>query len=157
MANHTKTIYDTVRATVIEGLMLADPITITPQSSFVANLGCDSVDAIDLTMRLEDAFEVHATDEELTRVVTLRDAVVLVDKCLRAQGRTMPLGIDPAAGASAKPDWHVRDAEPGGEDFVVYDVSEPDEDATACQIVVKGRGAEQMAKRLAELLNTAGA
>jgi len=78
--------YDKVRKVVIEQLgIVTPPFDLTGASRFVADLGADSLDTVELTMALEDAFELeHVADEDWEAVITVQDAVAVIDKYLLA-------------------------------------------------------------------------
>jgi len=48
---------------------------IKPTSSFVEDLGADSLDIVELVMAMEEEFEVEIPDEEAERIKTVQDAV----------------------------------------------------------------------------------
>lgn len=53
---------------------------IKPDSNFTTDLGGDSLDMVELAMTLEDEFYIELPDEEAMKVVTVADAVALVEK-----------------------------------------------------------------------------
>lgn len=42
-----------------------DPGKIAPESSFIEDLGADSIDVIELAMAVEDEFRIRLTDDEV--------------------------------------------------------------------------------------------
>jgi acyl carrier protein len=48
---------------------------IKPTSSFIEDLGCDSLDIVELVMAAEEEFEVEIPDEEAENIKTFQDAV----------------------------------------------------------------------------------
>jgi acyl carrier protein len=52
---------------------------VTLAASFV-DLGADSLDRVELTMALEEAFDVQITDADAEKIVTVRDAVEYIQK-----------------------------------------------------------------------------
>lgn len=54
--------------------------SITAEQSLEKDLGCDSLDLVELVMALEDEFEIEVSDEEGSAVATIGDAVTLVQK-----------------------------------------------------------------------------
>ena len=48
--------------------------------SFRTNLGCDSLDLVEMTMALEDEFCIVIDDDEGEKVATVADAIALVNK-----------------------------------------------------------------------------
>ncbi len=45
------------------------------ESSFVDDLGADSLDTVELVMALEDEFETEIPDEEAEKITTVRQAI----------------------------------------------------------------------------------
>ncbi len=45
------------------------------ESSFVNDLGADSLDTVELVMALEEAFECEIPDEEAEKINTVQDAI----------------------------------------------------------------------------------
>jgi acyl carrier protein len=54
--------------------------TVTLESSFVNDLGADSLDIVELVMELEDEFDVNIPDEDAEKMQTVGDAVKFIDK-----------------------------------------------------------------------------
>ncbi len=48
-------------------------------SSFVDDLGADSLDTVELVMALEEEFETEIPDEDAEKIKTIADAVTYVD------------------------------------------------------------------------------
>jgi len=48
---------------------------VTPQASFVDDLGADSLDQVELIMAFEDAFDIEIPDEDAEKMKTVKDAV----------------------------------------------------------------------------------
>jgi acyl carrier protein len=53
---------------------------IKPASSFVDDLGADSLDRVELVMALEEAFGVEIPDDQAEKIVTVQDAIDYVQK-----------------------------------------------------------------------------
>ncbi|MFO8049009.1 MAG: acyl carrier protein [Desulfosudaceae bacterium] len=45
------------------------------ESRFVNDLGADSLDIVELLMKLEDEFDLEISDEEAEQITTVKDAV----------------------------------------------------------------------------------
>lgn len=54
------------------------------ESSFVDDLGADSLDTVELVMALEEAFECEIPDEEAEKITTVQQAVDYVNGHLSA-------------------------------------------------------------------------
>lgn len=60
---------------VIVNLLNAEESDITMESSFVDDLGADSLDLVELIMGLETEFDIEIPDEEAEKIQTVGDAV----------------------------------------------------------------------------------
>ncbi|MCL5798984.1 MAG: acyl carrier protein [Gammaproteobacteria bacterium] len=52
---------------------------ITPQASFVDDLGADSLDIVELVMALEEEFECEIPDEEAEKITTVKQAIDYIE------------------------------------------------------------------------------
>ena len=50
------------------------------ESSFVDDLGADSLDTVELVMAFEEAFEIEIPDEDAEKIRTVQDAVDYIGK-----------------------------------------------------------------------------
>jgi len=48
---------------------------VTNEKSFVADLGADSLDTVELVMALEDEFEMEIPDEQAEKITTVQQAI----------------------------------------------------------------------------------
>ena len=48
---------------------------VSPQASFVDDLGADSLDQVELIMAFEDAFDVEIPDEDAEKLKSVKDAM----------------------------------------------------------------------------------
>ena len=67
-------IFEKVQEKISEQLSI-DPEEITMESSFIDDLGADSLDIVELLMALEEEFDIEIPDEEAEKLVTVGDAV----------------------------------------------------------------------------------
>lgn len=81
-----------VRQIICEKLSVK-PEQVTPGTSFVNDLGADSLDTVELVMEFEDKFGMQIPDEEAEKIQTVGDAVKYI---LEHQGAPAA----PAAGAA---------------------------------------------------------
>jgi acyl carrier protein len=51
------------------------------------DLGADSLALVELTLVFEETFDIDISDEEADRIRTVQDAIISVERNLRAQGR----------------------------------------------------------------------
>ena len=54
--------------------------TVTRETSFVNDLGADSLDIVELVMELEDEFDVSIPDEDAEKMQTVGDAVKYINE-----------------------------------------------------------------------------
>jgi acyl carrier protein len=52
---------------------------IAPTSSFVENLGADSLDIVELVMAMEEEFQVEIPDDQAENIKTVADAVAYIN------------------------------------------------------------------------------
>ena len=55
--------------------MGATPDKITPETSFINDLGADSLDTVELVMEFEDEFEISIPDEDAEKIQTVGAAI----------------------------------------------------------------------------------
>jgi acyl carrier protein len=53
---------------------------ITPQTSFINDLGADSLDTVELVMELEEEFEINIPDDAAEKIQTVGQAVEFIEK-----------------------------------------------------------------------------
>jgi acyl carrier protein len=58
---------------------------VTLDASFTGDLGADSLALMDLTLALEEAFDIDIPDDEADKIRTVRDAVNAIDRHLQAK------------------------------------------------------------------------
>lgn len=68
-----------VKQIIVEQLGV-DEAEVTPNASFVDDLGADSLDRVELIMAFEEAFDIEIPDEEAEKIKTVQDATEYVDK-----------------------------------------------------------------------------
>jgi acyl carrier protein len=71
-------VFDRVRDRVAHQLGV-EADTIQRESSFVEDLGADSLDVVELVMALEEEFEIEIPDEQAEKIVTVGDAVKYIE------------------------------------------------------------------------------
>jgi acyl carrier protein len=73
-----------VKSIIVEQLGV-DAEEVTPDASFVEDLGADSLDTVELIMAFEEEFGVEISDDEAEKIRKVRDAVDYIDKRAKAQ------------------------------------------------------------------------
>lgn len=68
------TIEERVRKIVCEQLNVAED-KVTGETSFINDLGADSLDMVELVMHFEEDFEMEIPDEEAEKIQTVGDAI----------------------------------------------------------------------------------
>lgn len=63
-----------VKKIIVEQLGV-DEAEVTPDASFVEDLGADSLDTVELIMVLEEEFGIEIPDEDAEKIVHVKDAV----------------------------------------------------------------------------------
>ena len=71
-------IEERVRNIIVEQLGV-DPSQVTPEASFVEDLGADSLDTVELVMAFEEEFDLEIPDEDAEKMQTVGDAVNYLD------------------------------------------------------------------------------
>ena len=70
---------DKVKQIIVDQLGV-DAADVTPTSSFVDDLGADSLDRVELIMALEETFGMEIPDEDAEKISTVQDAVDYIQK-----------------------------------------------------------------------------
>jgi len=63
-----------VKQIIVEQLGVEES-EVTPNASFVDDLGADSLDTVELVMAFEEAFEIEIPDEDAEKIRTVKDAI----------------------------------------------------------------------------------
>jgi acyl carrier protein len=63
-----------VKQIIVEQLGV-DEAEVTPNASFVDDLGADSLDTVELVMAFEEAFEIEIPDEDAEKIRKVKDAI----------------------------------------------------------------------------------
>ena len=67
---------------IVADQLLVDINKITDESSFVHDLGADSIDTVELIMEFEDQFDIEISDEEAEKIATVGEAIQGIRKLL---------------------------------------------------------------------------
>ena len=68
------TVQERVRQIVVEQLGVKED-EVSPDSSFVDDLGADSLDTVELVMALEEEFNCEIPDDEAEKITTVQEAI----------------------------------------------------------------------------------
>ncbi|MGH7395288.1 MAG: acyl carrier protein [Candidatus Methylomirabilales bacterium] len=63
-----------VKRIIVEELGVEES-AVSPDAKFIDDLGADSLDTVELVMRLEEEFGLEIPDEDAEKILTVRDAV----------------------------------------------------------------------------------
>ena len=63
---------------IVAEQMNVSPDSVTEQTSFVNDLGADSLDTVELVMEFEDEFDLTIPDEQAEKILTVGDAIKYV-------------------------------------------------------------------------------
>ena len=65
---------------IISEQMNVDKSQITPATTFVNDLGADSLDTVELVMQFEDEFNISIPDEEAEKIQAVGDAIKYIEE-----------------------------------------------------------------------------
>ncbi len=89
---------DRVKKIIVDQLGVEEEI-VTPEASFVDDLGADSLDTVELVMALEEEFGIEIPDEDAEKITRVKEAVDYIEKhgrqgqevrCPRTAGSSSP-------------------------------------------------------------------
>ncbi len=72
-------IADKIKKIVVEHLGIEES-KVTPEASFIDDLGADSLDTVELVMAFEEAFNVEIPEDAAEKIVTVKDAIDYIQK-----------------------------------------------------------------------------
>ena len=68
-----------VRKVVVEQLEVKEE-QVTPEASFMDDLGADSLDVVELVMGLEEEFDIEIPDEDAEKIATVQNAITYIEE-----------------------------------------------------------------------------
>ena len=71
---NTDEVFEKVKGIIVEQLGVAEA-SVTLESSFIDDLGADSLDIVELVMALEEEFDIEIPDADAEKVTTVNDVV----------------------------------------------------------------------------------
>jgi acyl carrier protein len=78
VADANTSIEEQVRAIICEKLSVK-PEQVARETSFVNDIGADSLDLVELIMEFEDKFGMQIPDEEAEKILTVGDAITYIE------------------------------------------------------------------------------
>jgi acyl carrier protein len=66
-------VQERVKEIIVEQLGV-DAAEVTPEASFIDDLGADSLDTVELVMAFEEEFDIEIPDEVAEKIATVKDA-----------------------------------------------------------------------------------
>lgn len=69
---------DKVKSIIVEQLAV-DESEVTPDASFMEDLGADSLDQVELVMAFEEEFGIEIPDEESEKITRVKDAIAYIE------------------------------------------------------------------------------
>ena len=74
-------IFEKLKAMAVEQIGI-DPALIKPESDIIKDLGCDSLDIVDMLISVEEEFGVTVGDKDVSEMCTMADVVNFIDNKL---------------------------------------------------------------------------
>jgi acyl carrier protein len=69
---------------IIKEQLDVDEKDIKPESTFIDDLGADSLGLVELVLAFEEAFEIDIPDEDTEKIRTVQDAIDYIEKHVAA-------------------------------------------------------------------------
>ncbi|UCF38587.1 MAG: acyl carrier protein [Acidobacteriota bacterium] len=69
---------ETVKSIIVEQLGVNES-DVTGEAHFVDDLGADSLDTVELVMKLEEDFDIEIPDEDAEKIQTVQDAISYIE------------------------------------------------------------------------------
>lgn len=76
--------FEKLRDIIVEVLNV-DETKVTMESTFIDDLGADSLDVFQIIMGIEEEFDIEIPNEEAEKIVTVGDAVEQIKKAVSEQ------------------------------------------------------------------------
>ena len=77
-------VFERLRDSIVEVLNV-DETEVTMESTFIDDLGADSLDVFQIIMGIEEEFDIEIPNEEAEKIVTVGDAVEQIKKAVSEQ------------------------------------------------------------------------
>ena len=73
-----QTIEQRVKTIIVDQLNVNEE-QVTPEASFIDDLGADSLDTVELVMALEEEFDAEIPDDQAEAITTVKQAVAFIE------------------------------------------------------------------------------
>ena len=73
------TVLEKVKEVISEQLGIDDTDTITTETTFIDDLGADSLDIVELIMALEEEFDMEIPEEDAEKITSVGDVVTYIE------------------------------------------------------------------------------
>lgn len=74
------TVLEKVKEVISEQLGIDDTDSITTETTFIDDLGADSLDIVELIMALEEEFDMEIPEEEAEKITSVGDVVSYIEE-----------------------------------------------------------------------------
>ncbi len=74
--------FEKIRSIICEVLNISED-EVTPESTFIEDLGADSLDVFQIIMGIEEEFDIEIPNEAAEKIVTVNDAVEQIKAVLK--------------------------------------------------------------------------
>ena len=74
------TVLEKVKKVISEQLGIEDTDSITTETTFIDDLGADSLDIVELIMALEEEFDMEIPEEEAEKITSVGDVVSYIEE-----------------------------------------------------------------------------
>lgn len=74
------TVLEKVKEVISEQLDVDDVDSITTETTFIDDLGADSLDIVELIMALEEEFDMEIPEEEAEKITSVGDVVTYIEE-----------------------------------------------------------------------------
>ena len=74
------TVLEKVKEVISEQLRIDDTDSITTETTFIDDLGADSLDIVELIMALEEEFDMEIPEEEAEKITSVGDVVSYIEE-----------------------------------------------------------------------------
>jgi acyl carrier protein len=75
-------VMETLKEIIVEELDVT-PEQVTPEARFQEDLGADSLDVVELIMKIEEKFGIEVPDTDAEKIRTVQDAVKYIEEKLK--------------------------------------------------------------------------